>query len=1108
VQQQRSANVRSEAPLAQPPQLFFDDIASWAKYRKIGISACDDYVIEPLKKLGIQCHSRDDGYHNPHAFSAACRESAFFQVLAKTGKNLQMMDAWDVYGSSRTLGYNPKFSGPFGKTRLPNGNTVSSRGMEIRWLLSPNDPVQGDASRGADTRVPHDLFRMFDLVVACDIYQCGSESSLDEFSPDFAKKCLHQSKDGTMYWIGRFFPGEMGGDKPFVLSDGSTIVEQVYVKNVDGLVLSSSDEESTPYAPHPWPEWLMNRYYNGLDISPVASVGPYRIVRLAMTKVDSVVIQPIPKLVGDCSVMQVDDTEFWFWLPVTSKKHVVVHVETFLKVSPRLVRKIPHGQLLDMAQVLVSKELDTPLMHALRKRFPFDYRKMVDGTVLAGIYFGRNQDSKELARLRQAHVVSEAHLDRTRAQKNTAPQPWNSRFVASMLILFVAFLSYLFRQADAVLRSVDAESALFGAWIIPSVPLLSAFLEEGLAWFSEPLAVAGVLFELITTREPKNSIGRTAVHLFAFFLRNYGGPFGRIAALILHLGWNHSCKVSCRLSDFLKLYEDGEILCDVEEHVVRIPERMTLPSYTARMVAGPKNFRGKISVFVDGVDVDVAEAFELLGRPLGRNITYPILITNRLLHQPANNETNLLAAVLFRLHNDPFVGNPFSEKERHAKWEKLGKFFVRDLIPDLRCAVCSVEENIRAMGRKGARLERAYRTDIAGLVQFTGKTVNLKWNETITSLKDVNGILTMKPRAIQNLPPLMHAKMGGDARSFADELHRLFDGQTTVVCGVPVRIFFASGYAQARLSEIGRAAQEGHCVFAMSGDDSFVAWGGLKIEFGGEADQSMFDHTQDEGPTRKFMWQILLRLGISLDFCKLAFDACSSGYTIRKGRLFCKGGAGVQLPTGITTTTSFNSMSTLAMFVWFLMNRDRLKGLVDAGLELGFTVKYAARDDIFTSTFLKGWWQQGEQGVDWIPLPSACLKIGKMLNDPISVTRVTRRGKKSYLSPVEAIQQCSSALAKSYGELDRSYPILGEFLFTMIRLGKQPRKVLGSLQESWKPSMTAVKVDRQTALASIESRYGITVEEVESVERLLRTVVALPSYIEHPVFDKLCDVDY
>jgi DNA-directed RNA polymerase sigma subunit (sigma70/sigma32) len=78
----------------------------------------------------------------------------------------------------------------------------------------------------------------------------------------------------------------------------------------------------------------------------------------------------------------------------------------------------------------------------------------------------------------------------------------------------------------------------------------------------------------------------------------------------------------------------------------------------------------------------------------------------------------------------------------------------------------------------------------------------------------------------------------------------------------------------------------------------------------------------------------------------------------------------------------------------------------------------------------------------------------------------------------------------------------------MKRLGLPSTKKLAALHESWKPQMSQTQVDREAVLEAINHRYNISSEEVDEVESLLRTIKSLPAYIEHPVFDKLCEVDY
>jgi len=341
-------------------------------------------------------------------------------------------------------------------------------------------------------------------------------------------------------------------------------------------------------------------------------------------------------------------------------------------------------------------------------------------------------------------------------------------------------------------------------------------------------------------------------------------------------------------------------------------------------------------------------------------------------------------------------------------------------------------------------------------------------------------------------------------------LHEIFDGKTQHILGHPVRIFFASGYDQKKLSEIGAAMDAGETVFTMSGDDSAISWGPLNAQKFGEADQSKFDHTQDDGPMKIFMGQILRHMGFPDGFIDLALFCCQCGFSFKKGRLYGKGLAGTQMPTGITTTTSFNSMSTFAFFVWTLhkLNETGVIDPVGSGRALGFDVKYKEFDSLNSITFLKGWWLDGPEGIQWVPLPSAVIKLGKVLRDPVEITAVKVKGKpKVILDKEEAIKRCAFALASSYGNIDYSYPILGKFVETLKRLCAETGPV-SSLQESWKPVMTGIQVYRECALDAICYRYGLTADDIEDVENLLGRVNKLPAYVEHTVFDRLADEDY
>lgn len=489
---------------------------------------------------------------------------------------------------------------------------------------------------------------------------------------------------------------------------------------------------------------------------------------------------------------------------------------------------------------------------------------------------------------------------------------------------------------------------------------------------------------------------------------------------------------------------------------------------------------------------------------------FPVLVTNRLLWEPANSEKNLLAAVLCRTHVDPFV-DARCGKERHEEWRKLAETMVSlGWFSEGTAKLYSIEECAKLMGKKGERILRAYHDDLGGSNSHLTKTINLKWNETITAMKDVDGVLTMKPRAIVNLDGIFHARMSPLARGIADVLHHVFDGSVRVFCGRPVRIYFASGYTQEELSNIGNSMLDGIFTFAVSGDDSVVSWGGFGRGFTGfgEADQSQFDHTQDEGPQiAAAIW--LAALGIPQDFIDYVYHCCSAPYTLRRGRLQASGVAGVQMPTGIALTTILNSISTIFMYL-NLMQKEDIYSVKEAGYQLGFKVKEISHPSINYATFLKGWWQWTTEGkLSWMPLPSATIKLGKLLKHPCEIATRVIRGKKIRRSNEEAVAMCALALASSYGHVPPNYPILGAFLEALRRNGKENRKTLRGMEESWKPkSNTIYDIIRSGVEEAIEYRYGLSQNDICRVEMLLSLITKLPAYIEDPVFDALCDVDY
>lgn len=540
-----------------------------------------------------------------------------------------------------------------------------------------------------------------------------------------------------------------------------------------------------------------------------------------------------------------------------------------------------------------------------------------------------------------------------------------------------------------------------------------------------------------------------------------------------------------------------------------LAEGTTIVPYNTEIVRGPLHMRGQVDIRINGEPHTIESALAVLPAtvPEGQRM-WAILVTSGLLWQPARSPRNLLAAVVTRIHRDPFVGMA-SPADRDLEWDRAGQLiislgwqpgglFEKSTIPE-----CAAFMGSRAKGR---RLLQAAADDEAGNYGDLKKEQKLKWNETIP-LKDVDGVITLKPRPITNLDPIYHARTIAEVRAFADYMHAFFDGQPLIVGEVTVRIFFASGSSGRRLNEIGAALNDPWTVtLAVAGDDVAIGWGPLAGLFGaanGEADMSMMDHSQNEGP----MWTSLGLMevwGVTHETLDALRQCVTASYTAvmryEGNELRMRGHAGVQMPTGATITTTVTSLNCIMMLMGVVRLSQQVQSPDFACLcaRFGLTAKYIARPNFHEMTFLRGWWQPtGHDEFGWVPLPSAVLKIGKIMSDYRKLSSAGARA-------------VAFAAACSLGHVPDDYPILGAFLSTLRRLGKET-----AFAHTWdirenphKSVALAEGVDRGSSMMAVCSRYNITEGDVLRAETLLRCVASLPAYIEDPVFMVLAAVDY
>jgi hypothetical protein len=1097
------------------PVPVFRDLSDWASAYQHKIAESDDAAQSFCAEKGIPFRTSGK-FVNPHSISHVCRDEALRQIYLTEGRGKHSLTVLDWFGGARNISFSPAF-GPFGTVVVEEHQLASKTALKICYTTGPSTAICGDNGRSVGTDKQEVKGLKFDVVVLQDIYHHGSTPH-SALRPEGVLEIIQYSLPGRIYICNRAFFGVAGAD---VFGEKT---EQVFYRTSNDLVVSSPDATAAAYAEHPDTDWLASyRSLGGVDIAPLNKVGPYYVVRASASLpcAQPLGVQHLPE--GNFQLVDLRERtlmknclySFWTstigsalcWVAGVDNGHlppVKVHIPTVIKFASKFAVKIPNGQIMDNLFSTVERSmLADKECQALFSRFPLQYSEIVKGTWMASLHSERRSVGRDMNQLRRRNADTEHNLIPTRSASAFPIQKmgwWSVGFGVSALGLL----------ALAKRRN--------GAWIIPSRPKVSAILEEGLAFLCEPLAGIGIAYETLTNfrENPYVSMATLGMHGICWYLRSIN-VVTRLFGVGLHVCWNHRIgmrRVFGAGEKFFEAYCSGMIPEFNESGWEPLPEGTILPSYQTRIMDGPENFRGTINVQVDNVSVDLSQAFELLNEGQGINRTFPILITHRLLHQPANTEKNLLAAIVHRLHSDPFVENPNKEAARHAAWRRLATLFIsHNLLWADPERIVEMEEVYAAMGKKGMRIRNAYQNVMSGGHLVDRKTVNLKWNETLSIGKVMNGVATMKPRAIQNLVPEIHAQMAPFARVLNFVMHASFDGRIQDFCGTSIRLVFASGSTGAQLNDVGEWLSDGIPTFVASGDDSVVSFGGLHPEFVfGEADQSAFDHTQDDGPCKIFQGMIQEHLGFPAEFTNMAYKACSSAYSARRGRLSVWGECGTQMPTGITTTTTYNSLATLAMWLWWLLRREEVS-VDEAGAELGFKVKFSGAFSLHHVTFLKGWWIPSF-GVDqiweqiWMPLPSAVIKLGKTITDPLIITSYKNRGRRMQRSRKQAIRMCALALASSYKDVPLDYPVLGPFLYALLRCGLESKSALKSMEESRRPRTTGGAMNLRVCWDAFQHRYGVTPMDLFRVDKSLNLVYSLPAIVIDPVFDRLAEVDY
>jgi hypothetical protein len=612
----------------------------------------------------------------------------------------------------------------------------------------------------------------------------------------------------------------------------------------------------------------------------------------------------------------------------------------------------------------------------------------------------------------------------------------------------------------------------------------------------------------------KAAVFALIMHISTMLLHKYvGGWMSLCFGTGVHFSYNAMClgnlrNINMKVGDFYSTFYQAYVsLTRVEPVDGGITKgNMFLPAVVPLTIPETRGLRGYMSISYAGAPCSLDQLFEMLPevQEIPRHLIYGILVTNAMMYQPYKCTRSLLVAMLHRLH-----ANPHEDMDlaciRHERWLTLalemrrGGVFLGASVQNL----LTVEECAVIMGgQRGLRISTAYKQALSGYSHGLKKTITLKWNETLP-LKSGD----LRPRCITSLDPASMAMVMPWARAITETMHVLFDvDRVHNVGGIPVVFVFAAGSTPTKLNAIGKLLSQGLTVVAVAGDDSFVSWGTLSPLYGGsfgEADQSKFDQSQDEGPLKYAREVWMSDFGVPTEVQDLLYAFCTAPYSVKSKNedLRIRGEAGVQMPTGTPVTTCQSSMNTIFMFWYAIFHR---KPVVQAARELGFSVKYKAHECLESGTFLRGWWIPGiNDEFVWTPLPSAVLKLGKVLTNPMTIAQTVDYGK--------AVRMCAWSLYKSYGTVPLHYPILGAFLKALQRMGISEGHISeNSVIEdaAYKTKQVVGSFARDVAMNMVCARYGLTEEQIQQCEQLCDKVDDLPAYIEHSVFMRLLEVDY
>jgi hypothetical protein len=372
-----------------------------------------------------------------------------------------------------------------------------------------------------------------------------------------------------------------------------------------------------------------------------------------------------------------------------------------------------------------------------------------------------------------------------------------------------------------------------------------------------------------------------------------------------------------------------------------------------------------------------------------------------------------------------------------------------------------------------------------------GETIKLwKYEENLTS--------GVKARSIISCCPTMLALLQGPSRFAAKMLHGS-DGIVQHIDGNKFRFTYAGGAQGCDYSAWLVTAQSSPDIIDIlyGGDDSAISYQSRLWKL----DYVHFDHSQKEPHIDAELkwWSVILPKVLKVSVGKLLKRAYSMPVIFKrrgtlnreKLRVMFKTESRKRRITGLSTTSVATSYSNLLVVVAVSVatTKDEKKFLDfkefnKLGIEVSGGECTIDELDFFSGRF----WLMEDGSREWGWLVTSALKMGKTLCP---------------LKTKKALLQQAFSVGKSTGLAGKGIPIISKMAETMIRLGEGSEYV-PPLWAPYRPkSYSDKRVNKVAAYEWMESRYGISKDEVLECESVLDSITSLPYLICHAAFAKL-----